>query len=561
MKATFIAAMVLTTACAAHAANTDKTLVSWVILKDKSVRAGSAITVQLGIEFDAIVFAERKEDRWMAGSDYFLRTREKQDATPVETADGKALIQMAIVYKNDQISIYRNGELYDSYNAKNIDLLSSKDNSVVFGARCVSGVGSIAAAIEDARIYRKALSVEEIKSLKPNKESSIRPYAWWDFEGNKVVDRAGRYSRSELRRGAKLAGGKLVLEKKGMMVAGKMKQPVVEHSRIYSRAKKGTYSIPPELVNFKKTQSRLKVVNAKEFGFDERGWQSDPSRIIYHGGKYHVWMIDGFVWPKHWPIGKGPNWERHVKLKRSWILYMTSKDTVHWKAEHYLPLGPEGSAYDRTIEQANVLHHKGRFYLFAEGWTSNTKRYGQLNAGIICLAADSPEGPWKQVGDILVKPVADGRSWDRMMVLNPRHVHINGKWHMYYKGKGRGVGTENGLAIADSLTGPYTKYKENPLLWGHGHFCWRYKHGMLMLPFNAWTILWSEDGIHFSEPLPAQQLFLFGSLYVPYDSLCGAPVTDKPVTKYWGLESKRVKGRGWDVVRIEWEFGAQEENE
>ena len=51
-----------------------------------------------------------------------------------------------------------------------------------------------------------------------------------------------------------------------------------------------------------------------------------------------------------------------------------------------------------------------------------------------------------------------------------------------------------------------------------------------MLPFWTNAILWSEDGIHFSEPLPAQQLFLFGSLYVPYDSLFGEPVTDKPVT-------------------------------
>jgi hypothetical protein len=332
---------------------------------------------------------------------------------------------------------------------------------------------------------------------------------------------------------------------------------------IYSRAEKGTYSIPPELVNFKKTQSRLQVVNAKEFGFDENRWQSDPSRIIYHGGKYHVWMIDGFV---NGVAGTSPaNWKQCVNLKRSWILYMTSKDTVQWKAEHYLPLGPKGSAYDLTIEQANVLLHKGKFYLFAEGWTSNIEKYGQMNAGIICLVADSPEGPWKQVGDILVKPgIDDKNSWDYRMALNPRHVYINGKWHMYYKGMGWKKGpTENGLAIADSLTGPYTKYKDNPLLFGHGHFCWRYKHGMLMLPFWTGTILWSQDGIHFTEPLAARSndLFLFGSLYVPYDPLCGEPRTDKPVTKYWGLESKQVEGRGWDVVRIEWEFGAQEDNE
>ena len=154
-----------------------------------------------------------------------------------------------------------------------------------------------------------------------------------------------------------------------------------------SKTPKGTYSIPPELVNFKKTQSRLQVVNAKEFGFDEQRWQSDPSRIIYHGGKYHVWMIDGFV---SGVAGTShAKWKRRVNLKRSWILYMTSKDSVHWTAEHYLPLGPKGSAYDLTIEQATVLHHEGKFYLFAEGWTSNIKKYGQMNAGIICLTANS----------------------------------------------------------------------------------------------------------------------------------------------------------------------------
>lgn len=62
--------------------------------------------------------------------------------------------------------------------------------------------------------------------------------------------------------------------------------------RINSRAKEGTYKIPPELTNFKKTRSPLKLVNAEAFGFNLELWQSDPSRVIYHDGKYHVWMID-----------------------------------------------------------------------------------------------------------------------------------------------------------------------------------------------------------------------------------------------------------------------------
>jgi hypothetical protein len=37
-------------------------------------------------------------------------------------------------------------------------------------------------SIEDARIYNRALTGEEIGKLKPDKESAIRPFAWWTFE-------------------------------------------------------------------------------------------------------------------------------------------------------------------------------------------------------------------------------------------------------------------------------------------------------------------------------------------------------------------------------------------
>ena len=260
--------------------------------------------------------------------------------------------------------------------------------------------------------------------------------------------------------------------------------------RIYTRAEEGTCRIPSELGNFRKTRSPLNLTNAESFGFDPTAWQSDPSRIIYHKGKYHCWLIDGYIHPP-----RGPLYDKYLQDGKSWILYMNSEDSYNWTAVHRLPLGPKGSAYDEAIEQANVLYHKGRFYLFSEGFTSNIEKYGQQRAGIICLVADSPEGPWKQVGDLLLKgEMDDGRSWDSMFVVNPRHVYLNGKWFMYYKARrGTGGGTENGLAIADSLTGPYTKYEGNPILWGHGHFCWRYKHGMLMLPFAAGTLCKRRD--------------------------------------------------------------------
>jgi len=57
---------------------------------------------------------------------------------------------------------------------------------------------------------------------------------------------------------------------------------------------------------------------------------------------------------------------------------------------------------------------------------------------------------------------------------------------------------------------------------------------------------------------PKKDLFIFGSLYVPYDPLFGDPVTNQPVTSFWGFESELMRQkdpRDWDVVRMEWGFG------
>jgi len=309
---------------------------------------------------------------------------------------------------------------------------------------------------------------------------------------------------------------------------------------IYSRAAPGTYNVPPELKNFRLVSSTpMKLANAKAVGHDPGKWQSDPSRIIFHGDKYHCWMIDGY-----------DNSIRNIpKNGKSWILYANSKDGKNWKAVDYVPLGPKGSCYDLAIEQANVLHHKGRFYLFSLGFTTNIRKYGLRRAGIFCLTADKPEGPWRQVGDVLVAPSRDGRSFDTDKVVNPRHVFFKGKWFMYYKGVKKGEPTDNGVAIADSLTGPYRKYEGNPVLFGHGHFAWRYKHGIIMVNFDAFyektytRILWTEDGLHFVPLVESKGTFLFGSLYCPCDPLCGKPVTDKPTTKYWGLQSVYYRGK------------------
>ena len=149
----------------------------------------------------------------MAGSNFFSRTQADQRANAVEKADAQTLVQMAIVYRGNQVSLYRNGELYASYQADNIDLLGPADNIAVFGLRHWGAASGerLRGSIEDARIYDRALGAEEIKGLAPKRESAIKPYAWWTFEKGRETDRMGRFAVNTLSGGATIAGGRLVL--------------------------------------------------------------------------------------------------------------------------------------------------------------------------------------------------------------------------------------------------------------------------------------------------------------------------------------------------------------
>ena len=310
------------------------------------------------------------------------------------------------------------------------------------------------------------------------------------------------------------------------------------------------------------------MVNAEEIGFKPERWQGDTSRIIFHNGKYHCWMID-FSNGRSPGLSNDPSkdWSAYGEVVKdhSTALYMTSEDTKHWKAEAYVPLGRPGMFDDADRLQVNVFHHKGRFYMFYEACTTNTEKYGQWRAGIAALVATDPAGPWEYLSEELILKGAkdDGKSFDSWIVTNPRHVHLNGKWYMYYKGlRGVGIPTQNGVAIADSIEGPYVKHEHNPILKGHGHFCWRYKHGILMIPHHQGWIHWSEDGIHFAPIVnDAKNIFRFGSLYIPYDPLFGEPVTEEYPTKYWGFDDVTVNPgsavRNHDVKQIQWQFGAE----
>jgi len=326
-------------------AGTDKTLVAWFAPADLTHRGGSVLTIQSGDQFDGIVFGELQPGKWMAGSNYHRRTQKAQDNYVPETADSKTMVRIAIVYKGDEILIYRNGRSYASYRAKNIDLLSPESNIAVFGLRHVgAGGGRISGEIEDARIYGKALTVDQIKSLQPNKKSEIEPYAWWDFEGDKVEDRAGRFEHSRMKNGAKLADGKLLLDEDSVLVAAVTKAD----AEMATRAKDARPPAPPYVPE---TPAMPKNIPADWLTYHLAhpgpgvGMPGDPNPAFFYKGRYHLHYIyrnkHGFA-----------------------FAHVSSRDMVTWKWHPTVLVGPNtghgmfsGTGFFTKEGQPAMIYH------------------------------------------------------------------------------------------------------------------------------------------------------------------------------------------------------------
>jgi hypothetical protein len=149
-----------------------KTLEAWVVLENLD-RAGGVLTVEnaAGDVFDALSYAERQPRRWVAGSDFFARTRDL--AAPAEDAAPGQLIHVAISYEPDGgITVYRNGVPYaPTYRPMgengSLRTYGADDGRVLLGLRHSAGAQPgdrrwLAGEIEEARLYDRALGPEEI---------------------------------------------------------------------------------------------------------------------------------------------------------------------------------------------------------------------------------------------------------------------------------------------------------------------------------------------------------------------------------------------------------------
>ncbi len=289
----------------------DKTLVAWVAPANLTQRGGSVLTIddQRG-HFDGIVFGEIASARWMAGSDFYNRTQKDQAAFPVETADARTFVQIAMVYKGTQVTTYRNGVVYSQHAMANAPQSFGTRSAIVIGRRHIQqgGTEHFAGAIDDARIYDRALSAAQIAALKPNVASEIKPWAWWTFDDKDEKDRTGRFEITELTGGAKVEDGKLVLDGiSGEFIARTEKAPgpMAFETPVWP-------DNPP--------------ANWMTFHLAHPGpgdaMPGDPNCAFFWKGRYHLHYIykndDGFVFA-HVSSEDMVHWKRHPTTLTPWM--------------------------------------------------------------------------------------------------------------------------------------------------------------------------------------------------------------------------------------------------
>lgn len=143
----------------------EKTFEAWVSLTTLDQGGGGVVSVekQSGGIFDSLVFAERDARQWLVGSDSFRRTQPL--GGPVEQANGE-FVQMAISYHADGIvRCYRNGMPYGrEYRAEGPVHFPRRESRILLGQRHTGGGRAfLSGEIEEARVYGKALTPEEVR--------------------------------------------------------------------------------------------------------------------------------------------------------------------------------------------------------------------------------------------------------------------------------------------------------------------------------------------------------------------------------------------------------------
>lgn len=259
--------------CTTKNFNTDKTIVAWVKVNQENDISNAILSIHDGKYFDAIKLSGEENGKWIVVNEQINRmVKEKKVKTGVKVPKGE-YVQVAAVYKGNEIHLYQNGELVSKSTSENQVHLSSETNYVLFGMDKLDFSPVVVCEIEDARIYDRALTLKQLNSLKPNQSSGIEPYAWWDFEGSDFKEKTGRFINHNALEGEfpQLKNGKLVLDNWEVLIAArefKMETP------------QWPEKVPNEWLTYHLVHPGPGVANP-----------GDPNPAYFYKGRYHLHYI------------------------------------------------------------------------------------------------------------------------------------------------------------------------------------------------------------------------------------------------------------------------------
>jgi sucrose-6-phosphate hydrolase SacC (GH32 family) len=385
----------------------DKTLVVWTAPANLTQQGGSSLTIDdLEGHFDGIVFGEIAKAKWMAGSDHYRRSEEEQKEYPKETAGKNTYVKIAIVYKGNDVTIYRKDKVYASYKIEDRREFGP-ESIVMFGQRHADEPesGFYQGKIDDARIYDVALTAKQIAKLRPNKLSDIKPVAWWPFEKGSATDQMGNFAETYLTAAVKVEKGKLVLQGQlPVMVAAPrgffantLSRPgwVSEHDRLIDAQKKLR-----EMLLRDPYRPVYHFVIPEGFGMP-----FDPNGAIFWKGRYHLFYI--------FQDERGHNWG-----------HVSSTDLVHWR--HH-PTGLIGGMFS------------GNAFINKEGVPTMCFHDEQRENNTMAVALDDDLNEWKKLALITPKTTEGDKYHDRYSSWDPYGWLEGDTYYAIFGGKMPGI--------------------------------------------------------------------------------------------------------------------------
>lgn len=422
----------------------DKTLVAWVAPANLTQRGGSALTLEHSDRFDAVVFGERRPGVWMAGSDMFHRTQQDQSGYPLETAAPRTFVRVAIVYQDDRVTIYRNDAVVADYRTGRPPLAFGSGSRVHIGLRHPARSGQadayFAGAVDEARIYDRALTAEEIRLLRANSPAGPRPIARWTFNEGRAVDEEGLFPEGRLVGGARIRAGRLILDGRSATMSTSASHEW--KNAFHYRPKTGNFADP--IPFFWKGEYHIfylqgdvgKVPWQHIVSRDLVRWRELPTALVSDGaadGPDGMHMFTGCVVEHQGTFtifytGHNPNNPRGLEVIRR----ATSKDLLRWTKDPDFTLGPDGTHY------ANKPFRNWRDpFVF---WNAEAGQWWMAVIATDAREPGSPSDPGRAVQGLLVSD--DLNSWRAMPALPggrgeecPDLFQIGDTWYLIGAGR------------------------------------------------------------------------------------------------------------------------------